>query len=394
MASNDDMGELRPQEPGVPGIFGQHAVKKEPTDDHNASLSTMEHLPPGNPEPEHDTAVKVEKRQDERESTMDIQNVTASAQDETSDSRQNPAVPQEELPGITSGRTEYTTVGSQVPTQATQDEHVDTLALDAPSAHAANMNETSHAAIPESGQKDRTGRNAQTTPLDSAMQNDELLVGTSEALRGGPHMLSDSVAVYNQERQEKEVDMGEAQTVDEPEDAAMSDNTDTWANDQSEDEGNPQPGRRPESSGQANPVRRTKRSRDEASDGSDHEGEGEISMMILRMNRVLRRMVIRMSKMNTNWRWQHCGLRFLRLNWLCSNNRSLAKVVQAFRTARTTVVASPGYTVMMGLASMAIIQPCSTVHTILVLFIQHTDLATLPFKFSSKVCHTDRPSSQ
>jgi hypothetical protein len=278
MASNDDMGELRPQEPGVPGIFGQHAVKKEPTDDHNASLSTMEHLPPGNPEPEHDTAVKVEKRQDERESTMDIQNVTASAQDETSDSRQNPAVPQEELPGITSGRTEYTTVGSQVPTQATQDEHVDTLALDAPSAHAANMNETSHAAIPESGQKERTGRNAQTTPLDSAMQNDELLVGTSEALRGGPHMLSDSVAVYNQEPQEKEVDMGEAQTVDEPEDAAMSDNTDTWANDQSEDEGNPQPGRRPESSGQANPFRRTKRSHDEASDGSDHEGEGEMSI--------------------------------------------------------------------------------------------------------------------
>jgi hypothetical protein len=277
MASNDDMGELCPQEPGVPDIFGQHAVKKELADDHDASLTTMDHLPPGNPDPEHGTAVKVEKRHDEREPTMYIQELTASAQDETSDSRQNPAVPQEELPGITSGRTEYTTIGSQVPTQATQDEHVDTLALDAPSAHACNKNETSHAAIPESGQKERTGQNAQTTPLDSAMQNDELLVGTSEAPRGGPHMLSDSVAVYNQERQEKEVDVGEAQTVDKP-DAAMSDNTDTWANDQSEGEGDPQPGRRPESSGQADPVRRTKRSRDEASDGSDHEGEGEMSV--------------------------------------------------------------------------------------------------------------------
>jgi hypothetical protein len=278
MASNDDMGEVHPQQPGVPDIFGQLAVKTEPTDDHNASLSTMDHLPPGHPEPGLDTAVKVETRHDEREPTMDIQEVTASAQDESSDSRQNPAVPQEELPGITSGRTEYTMLGSQIPTQPTQDEPVDTLALEAPSAHAANKNETSHAAIPESGQKERTGQNTQTTPLNSAMQNDELPVGTFEALRGGPHMLSDSVAVYNQERQEKEVDMGEAQTVDEPEDTAMSDNTDTWANDQSEDEGNPQPGRRPESSGQANPVRRTKRSRDEASDGSDHEGEGEMSI--------------------------------------------------------------------------------------------------------------------
>jgi hypothetical protein len=278
MASNDDMGEVHQQQPGVPDIFGQLAVKTEPTDDHNASLSTMDHLPPGNPEPGLDTAVKVETRHDEREPTTDIQEVTASAQDESSDSRQNPAVPQEELLGITSGRTEYTMLGSQVPTQPTQDKPVDTLALEAPSAHAAYKNETSHAAISESGQKERTGQNTQTTPLNSAMQNDELPVGTFEALRGGPHMLSDSVAVYNQERQEKEADMGEAQTVDEQEDVAMSDNTDTWANDQSEGEGDPQPGRRPESSGQADPVRRTKRSRDEAFDGSDHEGEGEMSV--------------------------------------------------------------------------------------------------------------------
>jgi hypothetical protein len=55
MASIDDMGELNPQEQAFLNTRPQRLIKSEPTDDHGASLSPLDHLPPGNPQLELDT---------------------------------------------------------------------------------------------------------------------------------------------------------------------------------------------------------------------------------------------------------------------------------------------------------------------------------------------------
>jgi hypothetical protein len=277
MASSDDMGELNPQEHGISNVPAQSSVKIEPVDDHGAGLPSMDNLAPGVLDLEPATEVKAEERHDERKATMELQAPTAHAQHGAGDVHQDAAEPQEEHSGITSEQTGRTETDSRVPNQVTQQEFVDSLTLGSPSAQVSNTDDTIHVILPTLGADKRDENDAQNTSADAEMQNTYLPVDPSGSLRGVPS-ISGSRDVSNQGLQEKDVDMGETQSVDGQEDAAMSEGVDSYTTDDSENEGESL-GRRQEPSGQAHQNRRARRRREDMSDdGDDDDDEGPMSV--------------------------------------------------------------------------------------------------------------------
>jgi hypothetical protein len=279
MASIDDMGELNPQEQAFLNTRPQRLIKSEPTDDHGASLSPLDHLPPGNPQLELDTTVKAEERHDDREATMELQVASTTFQREAGNLHQDAAEPQEELSATTFEHTSRTESNPSTLTQVAQQERVDNLALDDTlSAQPLNTDDTIQVILPTSGADKRSGKDAQSTSIGTEMQVGALPVDASGLLRGVPSMLSGSRNASSQELQKKEANMGETQTVDGQEDAEMSEDMDPHTTDESEDEGETQSGGRQGSSSQADQGRCAERSREDTPDDGDNDDEDPMSV--------------------------------------------------------------------------------------------------------------------
>jgi hypothetical protein len=238
MASNNNMGELKPLEHG--------AVEAHLNDLGSHDVRATDHIQSGDPEHAPDGAAKVEERQaDIAEHQADIQlpELDANTQTQPGYISHEAVVLKEKPSGIATEQTNSTEATSCVLT-------------DVPNGPTVPQEEPSYTALKQSNCTKSTLQIFTGVPQTEAAEHQPYgpSADIPEALRGNPYMLSGSLTVANR-GQGEEVDKGDESMADAPADVTMLQDMEPHTIDHCEGEGEVQPTqRRQESHSRADEI--------------------------------------------------------------------------------------------------------------------------------------------